>query len=516
VLQTASLFPSLPVRWLFFPKNRNTLLVINAWFMYHYFCNPLELHPPARMANTDHAFFYPFTRNRPMKLFLSFLMMAFLLAGCIDLTINLPASPTGVPAAASPTPPEASATPTASPVPTRPTPTVDLTTIPPADSASRSLYFLAKSAVWVLRPNTGQAERMTAEETLVTAFDVWPEDGRLAYGTKSGKLYAILPGQDARLLVKLGSDAPYPAFINGVDWSPDGNSLAYTVDYESSGQQILANTPSRPSGLWVLSLQDGQSTWLMSNRYFQTGQDDVNTLRRLSDPQWSPDGKALLIRANYWENSNLHWLYPLQYAEDDRYLHSLALDGSKGPSGWTHASWTPDSQGLIFSGQENVTFGDLVYASRDSGQAEKWIDGKLGNLYVYDAYIVPNESFLPGATAGIASGPGRMIFLQSCPACTDIPWARLVVMKTKPIDPSMNGSILEPTKLCTRSDTYGNLNFPHRIEWQPNFSQGVMTCGSNEIYRINLHRQTPEVTDLLPALPALAPEEVPVFRWGER
>jgi hypothetical protein len=462
-----------------------------------------------------------------MKLFLSFLLTAFLLTGCIHLTVNLPASPSGAPTADTPalsetpflTPTafasEIESTPTATPTPFLPIATADLTTVPPVDGQARSLYFLAKSAVWVLRPNASQAERLTAEDTIVTAFDVWPEDGRMAYGTQSGKLYSILPGQDPRLLVKLGSDSPYPAFINGIDWSPDGSSLAYTVDYTSDGQQILASYPSRPSGLWIVSLPDSTSTWLMSNRYFQTSQDDVNKLRRLSDPQWSPDGQALLVRAMYWESSNLHWLYPLQSAEDDRFLHTLALEGSKGPAGWTHASWTPDSQGLIFSGQEYVTFGDLVYANRDSGLAEKWIDGKLGNLYAYDAYIVPSGSFLPGATAGIASGPGRMILLQSCPECTDIPWARLVVMKTKPIDPSMNGSILEPAQLCTRNDKFGNLNVPHSIEWQPDFSQGVLTCGSNEIYRINLHRQTPELTDLLPALFPLSPEGVPVFRWGK-
>jgi hypothetical protein len=452
-----------------------------------------------------------------MKRFFALIPVLFL-AGCISITLEAADTPTSMPPSPIPATRSAQPTliPTATAYPVAPTPTIDLTAIPPRDSAPRALYLLVKSALWVLRNDTSPAQRLTPEDSLVTAFDIWPDDGRIAYGTKSGKLYVVLPGRQPRLLLKLPADIPYPAFINGIDWSPDGIWLAYTVEYEGNGETVQASFPSSPSGLWMVSLEGSRPTWLMSNHYPAPEQDqnDINTYRQLSDPQWSPDGKSLLVRGIYSEWTNLHWLYPLEYAEDGRYLHSFPKD-STGNVLWTHAAWMPDSKGLLLSGQANTTFGSLAYSSRDGSQSEIWIEGKLANLFITDAILVPDDSFLPGTVQGMAAGPGRMIFLGSCPVCLDNPEARLFVMKTKIVDPYLNGTMIGPERLCTGNDVHGKPNRTGHIEWMPDLSLGVLQCGPNEIYLINLHRESPILTDLLPDLPALLPNEMPVFRWGE-
>ncbi|MHC1783359.1 MAG: hypothetical protein AB9891_11510 [Anaerolineaceae bacterium] len=59
------------------------------------------------------------------------------------------------------------------------------------------------------------------------------------------------------------------------------------------------------------------------------------------------------------------------------------------------------------------------------------------------------------------------------------------------------------------------MNYPHYIEWAPDFSAGVLTCGINEMYLLDLRQESPQLTDLLPSLPALPEGEIPTFRWGE-
>ena len=48
----------------------------------------------------------------------------------------------------------------------------------------------------MLRPNATRAVQLTAPDLIVTAFAIWPDDGRIAFATKSGKLYTQMPGKD--------------------------------------------------------------------------------------------------------------------------------------------------------------------------------------------------------------------------------------------------------------------------------------------------------------------------------
>jgi len=448
--------------------------------------------------------------------YISLFLIPFLLAGCLSIRVNSPekVSPTSTvePVVPSNTP-VPSAVVTLAPLDT---PTPDLTDAAPAlmseiTGPPRSLYFLVKSALWVLRPGEAQPEQLTPGDSLVTAFDVWPEDGRITYGTLSGKLYAILPGKDPRLLVK-HTDEGNPVFISGAAWSPDGESVAYTVDYDSKGEMITAVYPSRTTGVWTVSLSAVRPTFLVSNHYLDPETRDVNQIRRFSNPRWSPDGKALLLSASYWEWSNQEWLFPLEYHEDGGNLHNL---GTQTSPMWTNAAWTTDSQGVLLSGQGSSLYGDLAWASRDGSQSEILISGAAGKAYIYDAYMVPENSFLPGSTAGIESGPGRLIYLASCPDCQNTPRGVLWTMRSKWVDPNQNAGRIGPDALCSKNDSYGYPNEPRRIAWSADFSRGILICGWNEIYQVEMRRDGPVLTDLLPSLPALGLEEVPLFRWGE-
>lgn len=452
-------------------------------------------------------------------------MILLLTVSCVSISLEMPGSTPQPGPGATLTP--LIETPTATfdlpgptPPPTETPASIDLTLVPPPDGAQRSLYLLYQGGLYVLRPNTSQPERLTSPDVIVTAFSVWPEDGRIAFATKSGKLYTQMPGGDPMPLIKFeDEDMPYPAYVNGIDWSPDGSQLAFTVVYDNGDGMVYAAYPSSPSGVWIMPIKGGRPRWIISNRYPATENEglDMSEYRRFSAPQWSPDGQSLIVEAGYWEWTNTHWIYPLEYTSDDRNLHSIRLDDPSlgGIENWGHAAWTMDSQGLIFSSELNVTYGDLAYTTRDGAHAEVWQAGKLANLYIGDAHMVPDNSYLPGATMGIASGPGRMLYIGTCSNCQDPSAARIFVQRSKLVDATMNGTIVGPESLCTGKDTYGNHNWPRPIEWTPDFKQGVLTCGTNEIYLLTLNRDIPTLTDLLSMLPPITGYETPIFEWGE-
>jgi hypothetical protein len=276
------------------------------------------------------------------------------------------------------------AIPTAS-VPAMPTPTIKSTpcSAPSAFGLSVPIYILSKNQreVWVLDPNALVVQRVSLPEWQVTAFDVSPVDGRMAYGTVDGKLILALPGQSPRIVLDVRQTTQLPLRIRSLAWSPDGERLAYAVDL-TEGHIGADPAAEELAGIWVWRLTDESRLHLISNRYIPQG-GDVNQMRGFTDPVWSPDGIGMIFTASYWEWIDMLWLDPV--APD---LEGINLQDPFEDL-WGNASWTPDGGSILVSGKLFSAYGDLYRVTRGTLEKERLIDGETEGLYISHAYELP-------------------------------------------------------------------------------------------------------------------------------
>jgi len=292
-----------------------------------------------------------------------------------------------------------------------PTPSESVTPVP--DSAPgglalpRSLYFLSTNrgpdedsrSVWRLAPGDTEVERVTPPDLWIRSFDVWLDDGRMAYGTRDGQLYVAIPGQEPRLLYDAGLQADDAVEIDSVAWSPEGTRLAYTV-------QVLSYDPGSPGeydGLWLFALDSDTPVKLLNNRHLEADYGNINDARNVSDPVWSPDGTALILTGHYWEWIDVLWLDPVAPDPNETNLHRTHDQRPQCPQCpdfldqfWTGGSWANDgvqsrASGLILlSGTNYGDFSDLVRVRRDFSAWERLIDGEAEDMFVYNAQELPD------------------------------------------------------------------------------------------------------------------------------
>jgi Tol biopolymer transport system component len=203
-------------------------------------------------------------------------------------------------------------------------------TLPPAGSVGDSdpvfsrdggsLAFVRTSAVgvkdvYVMRPETGVARRVTADAAYVSGLS-WSGDGsRLVFSSsRAGApcLWTVpIMARKPRVVAGLPGDAVYPSV------SPSGRRLAY--------MHLSMNTQ-----IWRLSLGGRARPAAL-----------IQSTRLDAGPQFSPDGKSIAL------TSNRHGSFEIWTCRADG-SNVVELTSFRGPTGAGSPRWSPDGSYIVF------------------------------------------------------------------------------------------------------------------------------------------------------------------------
>jgi Tol biopolymer transport system component/DNA-binding winged helix-turn-helix (wHTH) protein len=199
------------------------------------------------------------------------------------------------------------------------------------------------------------------------SFPVWSPDGtRIAFCRQTrGQpgIYSVPAiGGPARRLVAT------PFWPLGLDWSPDGTTLAYAVVTDMMG----------PDGLWLLTLETGEQRPLL---------EPPETFSGDTFPRYSPDGETIaFVRADAMAVQDL-WLIPVAGGEPRRL--------TRGHRRIFGHDWTRDGS-------------EIVFVSLARGNAELW------RVAVSDGQLRPIPSAVESVThLSLASGADCLVFADS-------------------------------------------------------------------------------------------------------
>ncbi len=188
------------------------------------------------------------------------------------------------------------------------------------------LYFVAPEAgilqVWRLPASGGPPATITRAAADIVDYGISPDGTQVVY-TSSGVISRQVIGTlDVTEVATLAADTAFPVIAGTPAFSPTGRQIAY------------ANR-----GIWVLDLDTGQSRRLAADSTpTQPGLE--RSIIVYSQPQWSPDGRWLLVRVSYYEGSDHALLSTTGEVRDPIFLNTFAAD----------ARWATSELALIFSG----------------------------------------------------------------------------------------------------------------------------------------------------------------------
>jgi WD40 repeat protein len=237
------------------------------------------------------------------------------------------------------------------------------------------LYILTNSGT-VQQVGLGAAgiRTVTPEDTFVLDFGVAPDGNWLAYRTQDGlRLGNIYTGEET--ITVEGETASVPPLRgrgDTMDWSPQGDALAYTTAY---GARFYFNTGSEPV---FLDVREGQFFHL----------------------DWSPDGRYLMAAAE----GNIWWVYR---REESNMVLTSAIPSALGAVWYspTELAFTPPEGGLILMDLGNANAQTVLLDNTFIyEQPQRLPDGRLVAFArdVDDTEVEPGSGRLTAFTPGAA------------------------------------------------------------------------------------------------------------------
>jgi hypothetical protein len=181
------------------------------------------------------------------------------------------------------------------------------------------LYFLASQAgvvqVWRLPADGEQPASITNAGADILAYDVAPGGEQIVY-TSGGTIYVgPLNAPDAKDMAVV---------------APDANSPTGTPAFSSDGKRIAyAN-----NGIWTLDVNTGQKRRLISD----VTPESPDQRQVFDEPRWSPDGRWLLVKANFFQG------YDYALLSSTGGLAPIFLNQYN-----SYAEWNADNTVLVYS-----------------------------------------------------------------------------------------------------------------------------------------------------------------------
>ncbi len=173
--------------------------------------------------------------------------------------------------------------------------------------------------------------QVTSEAIPVTDFAVSPIDGKVAY-LVNNQLYVIHPDGSARTLLIDGGpideespDYHFKTRINGLNWSPDGTTLAFG----QNGINIYYFSDSTFENLLPNNLEPLEGVYPFPQALY-------------TPLSWSPDGERLLVDIGFYEGATLGVFDPSS-GNVNRLGDFMVC---------CHPYWSPDSSSVLVGSKE--------------------------------------------------------------------------------------------------------------------------------------------------------------------